>query len=925
MHRAGLLVALLLAVAAAAGSATLECKAAYNYTVDYIYNIGVYLEFEAIAPVFPNRSVWIARHNLIYSDAVSAQWSRPLKFNVTLEHYAPYQGWVVVKYICIYNKSDVGVYDVIVQTPERVRTTITLTVPATAARYRDWALVRASEPRHGYCSAPPNVTTWPNCPPFRPDPNKLVSIDYPAEWNALQVNGRKPGDVVEAYGVNATIPDPWRYGITPDVGTLSYVRIDGSRYGLDVANVPVSMSVYLHMIAMPTQWGSVKIRQTPDVPLYVLQPVVSYSDPPAALCRPPSCIILSWANLSAYCRIHGDNNVSHAYIALMAVQSGYMLQSRVRFHGSTSEIRLPLGSVYLATINVAWSRPDPNPVYLVDRFNASSGTPYLRVIKNATYYEDVASRGKINGPLSFSRPWWWQTGTTVAVAVDQSMPSIEFGAYVWPILMIYSRREPFTIFRRISEPLCFRGSTTLYASAWLTDALRWNHPDISGGRYVDLLHFLYGESTAYYWGSGDQYGAVSVHTKRRYENTTADSAGLVKLNHTTGIAPTDVAVFYVPSLPRITGEGGGGGGGGVSPWLVALVPTMACRSMFCTSLSPELVGPAPPLPGDRVLPNMGYSIMLMYLGPTGRHRVKVYVEDGYVITSRQSINVSRARNYKLVEIDKEWRPLKAVVVGPGWWVPFRPLNTCKTMPINTSSIYATPDRTGFFKIIVEVNGRNSTYVYYVSDRVAYRITTHTPAPASLSTTPFNITAYVTLDGAPYFHMVYGYGEGGRITPPSCASTWYDNTLVSQLALSGDFWSTFGLANTPLKPVQIQYNYSKPRLELADSWRGLVRVRADGPVSGFAFYAQRGGTWVKIGEVPTKVDNEYRGCLLINASRIFTWDPVLVLPLVEQELTARPGDAVTIWRPETALLFKTWADAVGYPKGARSVLTVVGRC
>jgi hypothetical protein len=36
--------------------------------------------------------------------------------------------------------------------------------------------------------------------------------------------------------------------------------------------------------------------------------------------------------------------------------------------------------------------------------------------------------------------------------------------------------------------------------------------------------------------------------------------------------------------------------------------------MFCTSLSPELLGPLPPFPGDRALPNMGYSFMLMYVG-----------------------------------------------------------------------------------------------------------------------------------------------------------------------------------------------------------------------------------------------------------------------------------------------------------------------
>jgi hypothetical protein len=122
----------------------------------------------------------------------------------------------------------------------------------------------------------------------------------------------------------------------------------------------------------------------------------------------------------------------------------------------------------------------------------------------------------------------------------------------------------------------------------------------------------------------------------------------------------------------------------------------------------------------------------------------------------------------------------------------------------------------------------------------------------------------------------------------------------------------------VKPVNIRYVYAKPRLELVEPWRGLVRVRADGPVSGFAFYARRNGTWVKIGEAGGR-------CVLVNASRIFPWDPVLALPLVEQELDAAPGSTVAIWRPETALLFKTWADVVGYPKGARSELKIVGTC
>jgi hypothetical protein len=341
--------------------------------------------------------------------------------------------------------------------------------------------------------------------------------------------------------------------------------------------------------------------------------------------------------------------------------------------------------------------------------------------------------------------------------------------------------------------------------------------------------------------------------------------------------------------------------------------------MFCTSLRPEVLGSLPPFVGDRALPNAGYSIMLMYIGETGRHRVKVYVEDGYIVSSGPPINVTRARNYKLVEIDKEWRPFDAVIVGLGWWVPYRQLGPCETMPVNASSIYATPDRLGPVKIIVEDNGRNSTYVFYVVNDVKYHITTRTPAPASLTSIPFNITAYVMLSGVPYYHAVYGYGEGGRLSPPACLSTWYNSTYsASQLYVSGDFWGSFGLANTPLKPVNIQYIHTKPRLELADPWRGLVKVRADGPVAGFAFYAQRGGTWVKIGETGGR-------CIIVNASRIFPWDPILVLPLVEQELAARPGDTVTIWRPETALLFKTWADVVGYPKGARSELRVVRTC
>jgi hypothetical protein len=957
MHRAGLLAILLLAVAVTAGNATLTCTIESSRTVDTTDAISVSFDFTSLAPVFPDIIPRFITGNLTYSPAISALWDGPLEFKAALEHYAPNQRWRIDEYKCVYNNSgrvEVRYYDVVAQTPQRRTTTITFTVPPTAAEHGASTTVQVSKPPSGsYCSAPPTLDSWPNCPAFKAEDNK-VSVEHP-EWNALQVNRRRPGDVVSKtvvwnilrQHVNATIPNPWRYGIKADVGTLSYVEIDGNRYDPDVADIPVRSSVYLYMVGMPKRWGTVKVNGTLDVPLYVKTDGGSLIHP-NTFCKPPSCFVLAYANRSG----------SHYYI--LAIRSGLNLTKTTWIYNRLQEIHLPLGSILQLPVTVKWTLPEG---FTLPSVVVVHGTPFFRIINDTTYYEEIAKKGKLKGPrrvgpMSYYIDEWsvdeWaanyyrisynQTIALVVVAVDESTPLIVFDMYAWPLPLpkfAASGIVPPFIPDRVS--VFFPGAPPLGASVWLSEALKRNYPEVSGGRYVDMLRFFYGEPTTYYLGNGDQRGMVFLRTTPRYDNTAADINGTVKLNYTTGIAHTDVAVFHIPfsvlqlvrarpSSPKPSSpqtswtQPPSPQTSSPTSWLVFLVPTMACRTMFCTSLSPELVGPLPPTTGYRALPNTGYSIMLMYIGSTGRHRVKVYVEDGYVITSRQSINVTRVRNYKLVEIEKEWKPFEAVIVGPGWWVPYRWLGPCDTMPVNASSIYAAPDWTGPVEITVEDNGVNSTYVFYVTNDVGYRITTRTPAPASLTTTPFNVTAYVMLDGLPYYHAVYGYGEGGRLSPPACTSTWYDDTfLMPQLVFSGDFWSAFGLANTPLKPVNIRYNYTKPQLELVEPWRGLVKVKAEGPVAGFAFYAQRGGAWVKIGEVSTKVGNEYRGCLLVNASRVFPWDPILVLPLVEQELEAAPGSTVAIWRPETALLFKAWADVVGYPKGVRSVLEVVGVC
>jgi hypothetical protein len=357
------------------------------------------------------------------------------------------------------------------------------------------------------------------------------------------VNGRRAGETVKAYGVNATIPDPWEYSLEPDnMETLSFVRIDGSnvyepRYARDV---PVSSSVYFYAVGMPKRWGVVRARGA-QAPLYVVKPVVS-RQPPTTFCRPPACVVLTWRNLTKWCNSYVTDV---RYIALVAVRSGDTMSEGVSFRLSDekgylgAEVRVPLGSIIVPVVGVGWSSGLSDvSVYL-------GGMPYPRVINNSTYYERIAEKGKINGPF-YTSIW---TRSKIAVAVDMDASSIELGWYSPPVPYPSGRRFPSDeVSWHVELELCnsTRVSTSLKALTWVARALR-NYPDISGGRYIDLLHFLYGEPVVYYWGNGDQYGVVSVRTAQYYARTTADAAGQVKLYHTTGIRPTDVVAVFIES------------------------------------------------------------------------------------------------------------------------------------------------------------------------------------------------------------------------------------------------------------------------------------------------------------------------------------------------------------------------------------------
>jgi hypothetical protein len=365
-----------------------------------------------------------------------------------------------------------------------------------------------------------------------------------------------------------------------------------------------------------------------------------------------------------------------------------------------------------------------------------------------------------------------------------------------------------------------------------------------------------------------------------------------------------------------------------SPWALYIVPTTACNSLICADFRPALWGPAPGPAADLALPGAGYSFLLVYLNKSKQLTVRIYVEMGYVVSrGRGGVEYRWVRSYKLHEVTKRWDFLEAVYIGPGWHRSYTPLPPCQPLYVDAGGVYVTPANwTGPIRVVVEDDEGRHHFVFFASNDVSYRIKTATEAPLYFNAPRLNLTILFYLGGVPYFHGVNAFGEGGRQTQFSCTpasvkarSLLGEADYMSQLSATMDYWGEAEL----WARLNFMNSFAKPRIELVDPWRGLVKVKADGPVAGFAFYAQRNGTWVKIGEVST--GSEYRGCVLVNASRIFPWDPILVLPLVEQELDAAPGSTVAIWRPETALLFKTWADVVGYPKGARSELKVVRTC
>jgi hypothetical protein len=1021
MRRLILVLALTALVWAQTTVENVNCTKIWEGNVYTTQGVSISFSFGAVGPVMgdgvrfyalftdaPKVTVWDtpfynATRIYMAEYLTSGEWDRSLSYSVTVEYWKP-GPWMLTRYMCTarlrygeWTWTETRYYWLVNATPPRETSTITFTVPTNAVSHSEtktlYVSLRPDKFSSSYsplCTHLPTTSTWPSCTPFEGG-NKVTQASSPQLWRALMINGKRPGDKVERYGVEAEVPSPLYYtdrrlyGDYPvDTAAMSTDEAGSwSIHGMPWTGLSFRTRIAVEVLAVPTRWGYVEARPPKSVPLYISRVIgAPRGVDPRLSVVPPERFIVGWGGDATWV---GDRWVWEWTLLAVAYKTPFILTPYVALAvdplqslggggvaliGRTPVgVHMPLGSVAYLHAAVLW-RLDTRGVWI----NSYPGT-YLRAVDQEgrlleEHYEEAGEKAKLR--YSAQRSGWYTAGIKwagFAAAVDEEFRAVATAWYAppdpcrqWPSQLLYCTYSQhvftkvngtWTGYSRVGKP----GRQWPINRIPLVDWMAASHYDPCQG-FKDFMNVVAGDPVLYYWyqyhlrlwgfnpqtGDWDIEGSCrtaaphhvsmlgSVYRDPEYRYTTSYG----RLYHQT--AQGD---FYNYAFDVVEGDNRPPGFTDALPlgvasmvsnstavlnstsWALYIVPTTACNSLICVDFRPALWGPAPGAVADLALPGAGYSFLLLYLGRPKQTTVKIYVEMGYVVSrGRGGVEYRWVRSYKLYEVAKRWDFLEAVYIGPGWHRSYTPLPPCQPLYVDADAVYVTPANwTGPIRVVVEDDEGRHHFVFFVSNDVSYRIKTATEAPLYFNAPRLDITILFYLGGVPYFHGVNAFGEGGRQTQFSCTpasvkarSLLGEAVYVSQLSATMDYWGEAEL----WARLNFMNRFAKPRIELVDPWRGLVKISADGPVAGFAFYAQRGGTWVKIGEASGR-------CLLVNASKIFPWDPILVLPLVEQELAARPGDMVTIWRPETALLFKTWADLVGYPKGARSVLDVVRTC
>jgi hypothetical protein len=243
MRRLILVLALTALVWAQITVENVQCTKIWGGNVDTTQGVPISFSFGAVGPVMstdssgrfyafftdaPKAAVWgtlfyNATQVYMAQHVFSGEWDRSLSYSVTVEYWKP-EPWTLTQYVCTatlrygeWTWSETKYYWLVNATPPRETSTITFTVPSNAVSHSEFRTLyvslrpdKFSSSYSPLCTHLPTTSTWPSCTPFEGG-NKVTQVSSPELWRALMINGKRPGDKVEGYGVEAEVPSPLYY------------------------------------------------------------------------------------------------------------------------------------------------------------------------------------------------------------------------------------------------------------------------------------------------------------------------------------------------------------------------------------------------------------------------------------------------------------------------------------------------------------------------------------------------------------------------------------------------------------------------------------------------------------------------------------------------------------------------------------------
>ncbi|MFZ8841992.1 MAG: hypothetical protein ACO2PM_24320, partial [Pyrobaculum sp.] len=561
MRRLILVLALTALVWAQTTVEDVTCENIWEGNVYTTQSVSISFSFSAVGPVMgdggrfyafftdaPKAAVWDtpfynATRIYMAERVFSGKWDRNLTYSVTVEHWKP-EPWTLALYVCTatlrYGNqtwTSIGYFWLVNAAPPRETSTITFTVPSNAVSYSETKTLYVSLglDKLGYsplCTQLPDVFTWPSCTPFEGE-NKVTQASSPQLWRALTINGKRPGDRIAGYGVEAVVPSPLYYtdrrirGDYPvDTAAVSTDKAGSwSIYSIPSEGLWFGTWIKVEVTAVPTKWGYVEARPPKSVPLYISRVVgAPRGVDPRLRVVPPEGFIISQEGNATWV---GDRWVWNSTLVAVAFKTPFILTPYVALAvdplpslggggialiGRTPvEVHMPLGSVAFLHAAVLWRLDARGGLWI----NSYPGT-YLRAVDQQgrlleEHYEEAGEKAKLRYDAQRrDRPIAGIKWAGFAAAVDEGFRAVTTAWYAppdpcrqWPSQLLhctYSQHVftkvngTWTGYSRVGKP----GSQWPINKIELVDWMTVKHHDPCQG-FKDFMNIVVGDPVLYYW------------------------------------------------------------------------------------------------------------------------------------------------------------------------------------------------------------------------------------------------------------------------------------------------------------------------------------------------------------------------------------------------------------------------------------------